>query len=80
IEEVQRGWDRKRLTDRNITQRILDPGERPLEAQSQWKGDGRFVLKKVADDPSSRAWMSSIRNAQKDRNRAKAMGADMQST
>jgi len=38
------------------------------------------VLKKVADDPSSRAWMSSIRNAQKDRNRAKAMGADMQST
>ncbi|CAG2176645.1 unnamed protein product, partial [Oppiella nova] len=79
IEEVQRGWDRKRLTDRNITQRILDPGERPLEAQSQWKGDGRFVLKKVADDPSSRAWMSSIRNAQKDRNRAKAMGADMQS-
>lgn len=79
IEEVQRGWDKKRLTDRNITQRILEQNERPLEAQSHWKGEGRFVLKKVADDPSNRAWMSSIRNAQKDRHRFKD-GADMQST
>ena len=80
IEEVQRGWDKRRLNDRNITQRILDPSERPLEAQSQWKGDGRFVLKKVADDPSSRAWMSSIRNAQKDRHRLRDGATDRQTT
>ncbi|CAG2121237.1 unnamed protein product, partial [Medioppia subpectinata] len=82
IEEVQRGWDKRRLNDRHCTQRILDVGERPLEAQSLWKGDGRFVLKRVADDPSSRAWMSSIRSAQKDRGlrQRAADGTDVQST
>ena len=77
IEEVQRGWDKRRVTDRNITQRILDPMERPLEAQSQWKGEGKFVLKRVADDPSTRAWMSSIRNAHNARTKGSAN--DMQS-
>jgi phosphatidylinositol phospholipase C epsilon len=68
IEEVQRGWEKKRLVDRNnTTQRILDPNERPLEAQSQWKGDGKFVLKKLADDPTTRAWMTTIRTANKER-------------
>jgi len=68
IEEVQRGWEKKRLVDRNTTtQRILDPNERPLEAQSQWRGNGRFVLKKLADDPSTRAWMTTIRTANKER-------------
>ncbi|RWS26021.1 Phosphoinositide phospholipase C-like protein, partial [Leptotrombidium deliense] len=64
IEEVGRGWDKQRLLERNTnTQRILDPEERPLEAQAKWKGEGRFVLKKIADDPSSRAWMTTIKAA-----------------
>lgn len=64
IEEVNRGWEKRHLIDRNATtQRILDPDEKPLEAQSQWKGNGRFVLKKLADDPSTRAWMTTIRTA-----------------
>lgn len=64
IEEVARGWDKKQLLKRNSsTQRILESAERPLEAQASWKGEGRFVLKKVADDPSSRAWMSTIKAA-----------------
>ncbi|XP_023223275.1 1-phosphatidylinositol 4,5-bisphosphate phosphodiesterase epsilon-1-like isoform X2 [Centruroides sculpturatus] len=60
IEEVQRGWEKK-LTEKSSTQRILDPNERPLEAQAQWQGEGRFILKKITDDPSTRAWMTSIR-------------------
>lgn len=63
LEEVSRGWEKKRLNDRSsVTQRLLDPCERPLEAQSNWKGEGRFILKKMADDPSTRAWMTSIAN------------------
>lgn len=64
LEEVSRGWEKKRINDRSsVTQRLLDPGERPLEAQSNWKGEGRFILKKMADDPSTRAWMTSIRSS-----------------
>ncbi|VEN34527.1 unnamed protein product [Callosobruchus maculatus] len=61
VEEVARGWEKK---DTNLpaTQRILDLHERPLQAQSQWKGEGRFILKRMGDDPSSRAWLSSIRS------------------
>ncbi|KRT86875.1 C2 domain containing protein, partial [Oryctes borbonicus] len=53
VEEVARGWEKK---DHNLpaTQRVLDLHERPLQAQSQWKGEGRFILKKMGDDPSSR--------------------------
>ncbi|GAB6024048.1 hypothetical protein CHUAL_008768 [Chamberlinius hualienensis] len=58
MEEVNRGWEKKDLE--KSTQRILSPDERPLEAQSQWKGEGRFILKKTGDDPSSRAWISTI--------------------
>ena len=59
IEEVARGWDAK---DKDLppTQRVLDPMEKPLQAQSQWKGDGKFILKRTGNDPSSRAWLSSI--------------------
>lgn len=64
IEEVGRSWDKKQLLDRNsTTQRILELAERPLEAQANWKGEGRFILKKIADDPSSRAWMTTIKAA-----------------
>lgn len=61
VEEVSRGWEKK---DREElpTQRVLDPNEHPLQAQALWKGQGRFILKRVGDDPSSRAWLASIRS------------------
>lgn len=59
IEEVARGWDAKEK-DLPPTQRVLDPDEKPLQAQSNWKGEGKFILKKTGNDPSSRAWLSSI--------------------
>lgn len=61
VEEVARSWEKK---DRDIpaTQRVLDLQERPLQAQAQWQGEGRFLLKRMGDDPSSRAWLSSIRS------------------
>lgn len=61
VEEVSRGWDRK---DREApaSQRVLDPQECPLQAQAQWQGEGKFLLKRMGDDPSSRAWLSSIRS------------------
>ncbi|OTF69369.1 Phosphoinositide phospholipase C-like protein [Euroglyphus maynei] len=64
LEEVDKGWEKTRPGDRSaLTQRILDPNERPLEAQNNWKGDGKFILKRLADDPSTRAWMTTIRSA-----------------
>lgn len=62
LEEVNRGWE---PSDRLLPplQRILDPQERPLEAQAKWKGEGRFILRRIGDDPSSRAWLSSILNS-----------------
>jgi len=65
IEDVASSWDRKELMKKHCSssRRILEPEERPLEAQSKWTGEGRFVLKKVSDDPSSRAWMSTIKAA-----------------
>ena len=61
VEEVSRGWE-KRDREELPTQRVLDPTERPLQAQALWKGQGRFLLKRVGDDPSSRAWLASIRS------------------
>ncbi|KAK4312307.1 hypothetical protein Pmani_016237, partial [Petrolisthes manimaculis] len=58
IEEVAKGWQRK--GDNPTTQRILDMNERPLEAQAHWQGEGKFVLKKTSDDPSTRAWLTTI--------------------
>ncbi|KAL3280169.1 hypothetical protein HHI36_017669 [Cryptolaemus montrouzieri] len=77
VEEVARGWEKK---DHNLpsTQRILDLDERPLQAQSQWKGEGRFILKRMGNDPSSRAWLSSIRSvANREREARKSDGAPM---
>uniref|UniRef100_A0A8D9BY52 Phosphoinositide phospholipase C n=2 Tax=Cacopsylla melanoneura TaxID=428564 RepID=A0A8D9BY52_9HEMI len=59
VEEVSRGWDKKDK-DLPATQRVLDQLECPLQAQAQWTGEGRFLLKRMGDDPSSRAWLSSI--------------------
>ena len=61
VEEVRRGWEKK---DRELpaTQRVLDMHEKPLQAQGFWRGEGRFILKRIGDDPSSRAWLTSIRS------------------
>ncbi|XP_055677363.1 1-phosphatidylinositol 4,5-bisphosphate phosphodiesterase epsilon-1-like isoform X3 [Lutzomyia longipalpis] len=61
VEEVRRGWEKK---DRDLpsTQRVLDMFEKPLQAQGVWRGEGRFILKRIGDDPSSRAWLTSIRS------------------
>lgn len=75
VEEVARGWEKK---DHSLpaSQRVLDLHERPLQAQSQWKGEGRFILKRMGDDPSSRAWLSSIRSvANREREARKSDGA-----
>ncbi|XP_072761213.1 1-phosphatidylinositol 4,5-bisphosphate phosphodiesterase epsilon-1 isoform X2 [Anoplolepis gracilipes] len=61
VEEVSRGWEKKEREELP-TQRVLDPTEHPLQAQALWKGQGRFLLKRVGDDPSSRAWLASIRS------------------
>ena len=62
LEEVNRGWE---PSDKLLPplQRILDAKERPLEAQAKWRGEGRFILRRIGDDPSSRAWLSSILNS-----------------
>ncbi|XP_055588696.1 1-phosphatidylinositol 4,5-bisphosphate phosphodiesterase epsilon-1-like [Uranotaenia lowii] len=62
IEEVYTGWEKK---DKRHppTQRVLDLTEKPLQAQASWKGDGRFILKQIGNDPSSRAWVTSIRRS-----------------
>ena len=57
IEEVARGWKKG---DKMTTQRILDMNERPLIAQSYWKGEGKFIMKKKSNDPSTRAWFTTI--------------------
>lgn len=44
MEDVAKGWDKKHET--STQQRILDDGEKVLEAQSRWKGNGKFILKK----------------------------------
>ncbi|XP_022238999.1 1-phosphatidylinositol 4,5-bisphosphate phosphodiesterase epsilon-1-like [Limulus polyphemus] len=61
IEEVQRGWDRRR-SEKAPLQRFLDPEERPIEAQAHWQGEGKFILKKLGTDPSTRAWVTTIRS------------------
>lgn len=60
VEEVYPSWDKKdRLQPPK--QRMLDTTEKPLQSQAKWKGEGRFILKKIGDDPSSRAWLTSVR-------------------
>lgn len=61
VAEVGRGW-RKKDRDLPATQRVLDMHEKPLQAQAMWQGEGRFIFKKIGNDPSSRAWLTSIRS------------------
>lgn len=62
VEEVYPSWDKK---DRQLPpkQKMLDSLEKPLQSQAKWKGEGRFILKKIGDDPSSRAWLTSVRRS-----------------
>lgn len=62
VEEVYPGWEKKDRAQ-PPKQKMLDPFEKPLQAQGNWKGEGRFILKKIGDDPSSRAWLTSVRRA-----------------
>jgi phosphatidylinositol phospholipase C epsilon len=60
VEEVFSSWEKKdRLQPPK--QRMLDAIEKPLQSQGKWKGEGRFILKRIGDDPSSRAWLSTVR-------------------
>uniref|UniRef100_A0A0L8ICG3 Phosphoinositide phospholipase C n=2 Tax=Octopus bimaculoides TaxID=37653 RepID=A0A0L8ICG3_OCTBM len=59
VEEVQSGWERKDQ-EKPCTQRILDMSEKLLASQNKWKGSGKFILRKMSDDPSSRAWMTTM--------------------
>lgn len=77
VEEVRRGWEKK---DRDLpaTQRVLDLFEKPLQAQGLWRGEGRFILKRIGDDPSSRAWLTSIRSVSE--RRSSTAGASVAGT
>ena len=48
VEDVQSGWEKKDQ-EKASTQRILDMGEKVLQAQNRWKGAGRFILRRVTD-------------------------------
>lgn len=43
VEEVYTGWE-KHDKDELPNQRMLDPTEKPMQAQGLWKGEGRCVL------------------------------------
>ncbi|XP_052770885.1 1-phosphatidylinositol 4,5-bisphosphate phosphodiesterase epsilon-1-like [Mya arenaria] len=59
VEDVQHGWEKKDQ-ERSSSQRILSMSEKVLQAQNRWKGAGKFVLRKISTDPSSRAWVTSM--------------------
>ncbi|CAH1784523.1 unnamed protein product, partial [Owenia fusiformis] len=59
MEDVQRSWNKKEQ-QRTGSQRILNPDEKVLLAQNKWRGSGKFYLKKKTNDPSSRAWMTTL--------------------
>nr|XP_054933838.1 1-phosphatidylinositol 4,5-bisphosphate phosphodiesterase epsilon-1-like [Dermacentor andersoni] len=63
MEETQKNWDRV-TQEKSTTQRILDPDECPLLSQTTGANmESRFILKKLADDPSTRAWMTTIKSS-----------------
>ena len=46
MEDVQKSWDHRELEKGGGSQRVLDAGEIVLQAQSKWRGSGRFLLRK----------------------------------
>ncbi|CAH0403801.1 unnamed protein product [Chilo suppressalis] len=67
------------LQSRTPTQRVLAPHERVLRAATARPG-ARLLLKRVGDDPSSRAWLTSIRSASTDRSRDRSVPSDEESS
>ncbi|XP_028163423.1 1-phosphatidylinositol 4,5-bisphosphate phosphodiesterase epsilon-1-like, partial [Ostrinia furnacalis] len=67
------------LPSRAPTQRVLAPHERVLRVATARPG-ARLLLKRVGDDPSSRAWLTSIRSASTDRSRDKSVPSDEESS
>ncbi|XP_026744105.1 1-phosphatidylinositol 4,5-bisphosphate phosphodiesterase epsilon-1-like [Trichoplusia ni] len=67
------------VSSRAPTQRVLAPHERVLRAASA-RPAARLLLKRVGDDPSSRAWLTSIRSTSTDRNRDKSVPSDEESS
>ncbi|XP_062591377.1 uncharacterized protein LOC134252848 isoform X1 [Saccostrea cucullata] len=66
VEDVQVGWEKKDQ-DRQSVQRILDMSEKVLQAQNKWRGAGKFLLRKLSNDPSSRAWMTTMLSREQQR-------------
>ena len=48
VEDVHHGWD-KIDVDRPGQQSIVNMSEKLLDAQNQWKGAGKFILRKKGD-------------------------------
>ncbi|KAL4714263.1 hypothetical protein ACJJTC_009615 [Scirpophaga incertulas] len=65
------------LQSRAPTQRVLAPHERVLRLA---RPGVRLLLKRVGDDPSSRAWLTSIRSASTDRSKDKSVPSDEESS
>ncbi|XP_063632308.1 1-phosphatidylinositol 4,5-bisphosphate phosphodiesterase epsilon-1-like [Cydia splendana] len=59
------------VPSRTPTQRVLAPHERVMRAAASRPG-ARLLLKKVGDDPSSRAWLTSIRSNSNERPAARS--------
>ncbi|XP_077501808.1 uncharacterized protein LOC144112865 isoform X2 [Amblyomma americanum] len=75
MEETQKNWDRI-TQEKSTTQRILDPDECPLLSQTTGANtESRFILKKLADDPSTRAWMTTIKSSSNKERRKAESGA-----
>ncbi|XP_077544076.1 uncharacterized protein LOC144156122 [Haemaphysalis longicornis] len=75
MEETQKNWDRV-TQEKSTTQRILDPDECPLLSQTTGANtESRFILKKLADDPSTRAWMTTIKSSSNQERRKGESGA-----
>lgn len=58
IEAVATDWSR--CASKTTHQRVMAADESPLRAQAAWKGEGMLIMRKIGDDPSSRAWVSTI--------------------
>ncbi|XP_069363743.1 1-phosphatidylinositol 4,5-bisphosphate phosphodiesterase epsilon-1-like isoform X2 [Maniola hyperantus] len=67
------------VPSRAPTQRVLAPHERVLKAATSRPG-ARLLLKRIGDDPSSRAWLTSIRSASTDRSRDYSVPSDEDSS
>ncbi|CAK1587445.1 unnamed protein product [Parnassius mnemosyne] len=70
------------VASRAPTQRVLAPHERVLRAAARpaarptARPAARLLLKRVGDDPSSRAWLTSIRSTSTDRSRERSVPSD----